>query len=96
MGFYNNTCSLGVLYQQSEEDLAYFGVDWDGPLPSSQWNIPHEDDVSVLEVPEVPHLLQDHDHQQLVNTVNPLSDSDDYGVDLYIEAKSFLLHCLGR
>ncbi|KAK3747006.1 hypothetical protein QZH41_011963 [Actinostola sp. cb2023] len=79
----------------SEEDLAYFGVDWDGPLPSSQWNIPNDDNVPV-EVPDTPHLLQDRDYQQLVNTVNPLHDSNEYGVDLYMEAKTFLLRCLGR
>ena len=56
--------------EQSEEDLALYGIDWDGLAPVAQWNEPDNDEPSV-EIPEVPELLLENDYAQLVQTVSP-------------------------
>ena len=71
------------------KDLALYGIDWDGPAPAAQWNGPDNDEPSV-EIPEVPELLLENDYAQLVQTVSPLGQSADNGVDLFIAAKK---HC---
>ena len=79
---------------QSEEQLAFYGVDWDGPAPSAQWDGPIEDEVLAVEVPNIPTVLQASDLTQLSCTVNPLQESDDSGVDLYLEALRFIYSCI--
>ena len=81
--------------EQSEEDLALYGIDWDGLAPVAQWNGPDNDEPSV-EIPEVPELLLENDYAQLVQTVSPLGQSADNGVDLFIAAKNTVLRCIDR
>ena len=69
-------------------------MDWDGPAPSAQWDGPIEDEVHTVEVPNIPTVLQASDLTQLTCTVNPLEESDDNGVDLYLEALRFICSCV--
>ena len=80
--------------EQSEEDLALYGIDWDGPAPAAQWNGPDNDEPSV-EIPEVPELLLENDYAQLVQTVSPLGQSADNGVVCSLQQKT-LLRCIDR
>lgn len=73
------------------EDLALYGVDWDDPTPSSLWHGQHDDSVEPTKVPAVPANVIDSERLQVLNqTVDPLQDSDEHGVDLYVNA----LHCI--
>lgn len=78
---------------QSEGDLAYYGVDWDGPALSALWSGPLGDEELSVEVPHLPTLLQPNDRMQLSRIVDPLHESDDSGVDLYLQPLQFISSC---
>lgn len=59
-----------------------YGVDWAGPVSS-------EDDC-IVEIPNTPCPLTALQYEQLKAEVNPLEESDTYGVDLYIASKLFV------
>ena len=61
-----------------QEEINAYGIDWDGPLPDE-----------VVDVPEVPELLDANQLQVLINSVDPLQRSEVYGIDLYVETKLF-------
>lgn len=58
----------------------YYGVDWDGPAP----------DVSLDEVPNTTNPLEPAQYSSLTNLINPLRNSDEYGVEIYLEVLTFL------
>lgn len=60
-----------------------YGIDWDGPLPQG----PNDSTVSV---PETQSVLSDQEMQRLVHLVNPLSLSNCYGIDLYMQTRAFI------
>ena len=59
-----------------------YGVSMDDPMPMVE--------SETVTLPETQFTLEDADFQQLKDTVNPLQDVDDYGIDLYISTKMFL------
>lgn len=77
----------------SEEDLAYYGADWDGPAPSAFWSGPLGDEELSVEVPQLPTRLQPNERIQLSWIVNLLHQSGDSGVDLYLQALQFISSC---
>lgn len=60
-----------------------YGIDEDGPVPS-------EDDNSVVQIPECSYVLRDSDFTLLQQTIDPLSYSEEYGIDLYEQTLHFL------
>ncbi len=64
-----------------------YGVDVDGPVPESSQQ-------ATVEVPGVQITLSEEQIEQLKLTVNPLSESDHLGIDLYFSVKSFVQSCL--
>jgi hypothetical protein len=73
--------------------LAFYGVDWDAPAPSALWDGDPHDDAVPVEVPALPDLLDPEDFHRLVTEVNPLHESEDSGVDLYINTLNFICAC---
>lgn len=63
----------------------YYGVDWDGPVPNNQ-----TDAQEAVEVPTTSNPLQEADYVSLTSLIDPLRDSDEYGVDIYLETLSFI------
>ena len=62
-----------------------YGIDEDGPVPT-------EDDNSVVQIPECSYILSDSDFTLLQQTIDPLSSSEEYGIDLYEQTLHFLDH----
>ena len=62
-----------------------YGIDWDGPLPGQEWDGSHEEDDTNIAVPSTPCPLRQQELEQLQRIVNPLRDSQYYGVDIYME-----------
>jgi hypothetical protein len=52
-----------------------YGIHEDGPVPT-------EDDNSVVQIPEC-YVLSDADFTLLQQTIDPLSPSEEYGIDVY-------------
>ena len=48
------------------------------------------DDFELVEIPNIEVNVREEQQQQLSLLVDPLSDSDCYGIDLYIQARNFL------
>ena len=62
-----------------------YGTDEDGLPPSS-------DDHSGVEVPEVGLSVESEQYRHLQQVVDPLKESNNYGIDLYEETLLFLTH----
>lgn len=71
-------------------DLNAYGIAWDGPAPSEEWDGIFEDDSVIVQVPETfcPHDSQGV--QALARQVDPAEPSMYYGVDIYLNALSFM------
>ena len=69
-------------WDPSEEGLASFGVDYDGPLPSHEYDGDTWNEISV-QIPEIPCPLDDAAFNRMKAAVNPLEDSLSYGIDIY-------------
>lgn len=65
----------------------HYGVDSEGPLPESSQQ-------AAITVPDVQINLSEEQIEQLKLTINPLSHSDHYGIDLYLSVKTFVEGCL--
>ena len=61
-----------------------YGIDWDGPI------VVEEEDADQVIVPECGTLLTEEDYATLQEEVQPLADSQNYGIDLFHAAVSFV------
>ena len=61
----------------------FYGLDWDGPTPMDEE--PDHVTVAAMENP-----LSIEDYEVLCTTVDPLSPSSYYGIDLYLAVLSFV------
>ena len=62
-----------------------YGIDWDGPVPNNP-----TDDHATVEVPVTRNPLQEEHYASLKDSIDPLCNSDEYGVDTYLEALYFI------
>ena len=62
-----------------------YGVDWNGPMPEDLG-----DDAESVAVPESLIEISDECREDLTTQVPPLTDSTNYGVDLYLAALEFI------
>lgn len=60
----------------------HFGIDWDGPLSMME--------TEGVEVPTVSPPISSALLEQLKSEVDPLRESNDCAVGIYIEAKTFV------
>ena len=70
-----------------QEEISSYSIDWDGPIPSDSSN---SDDCMHVEVPDIQVSLDDEQQQHFIGLLDPLGDSDCYGIDLYICARNSL------
>lgn len=87
--FYNEvhcTCAcIIIIILNSQGDLEEYGIDWEGP--------PLYDDSSedsLIEIPSTDCPLSLDLYRVLSLEVNPLSESDCYGINLYVQVLQFL------
>lgn len=70
-----------------QEEIDEYGIDWDGPLPI-------EETEGTVEVPHVLCPLNSLVEEEIRRQINPLRESRCYGIDIYLEACSFVSHFL--
>ena len=63
-----------------------YGIDWDGPAPSEEWDRVVEDDSVIVWVPQTFCALDSQGVQALARQVDPAEPSMYYGVDIYLNA----------
>ena len=66
--------------------MEQYGIDWDGPVPCND----SCDDTCSVVVPETESPLGALDIDELDDVVLPLSDSTNYGIDLYEKTLDFV------
>ena len=69
------------------EEIARHGIDWERP---TQGEDPAPVEGSSVMVPPSSIQLTDAMMEELQSRVNPLDDSDCWGVDLYLDARTTL------
>ena len=72
-------------WESPEEDMSSFGIDYDGPLPSNEYDGDTWNDFSV-QVPEIPCPLSNALFNRMKCAVDPLEESSCYGIDIYIKS----------
>ena len=86
-----NTFTLNDLEQSN---VSAYGIDFEGPLPSARYNGETWQDVSV-EVPEIMCPISEAQLHNLSSTINPLSESSCYGIDLYVQTVQIIENISG-
>ena len=71
-----------------QEDNENYGVDWDGPVPNNDKDLNIHPDGIEVPVTYVP--INEEDYSVLREQIDPLRDSELYGVDIYLEVLSFI------
>ena len=63
-----------------------YGIDFNGPHPAEEYDGPSpSNETSSVEVPQTEMPITQEAYQHLRRTINPLRDSEFYGVDIYAE-----------
>ena len=79
------------LYFNLQDEFDEYGIDWDGPLPCEA-----EMDVESIVVPVTNTPLSQEEYHQLSLCINPLRESNSYGIDIYLEVKEFVRSHIGN
>ena len=74
-----------IIVYYSQEDIEMYGIDWDGPLTNDPAETPN-----IVEIPETPNPLVPNIFQEMCGQIDPLHESSNYGIDIFIQAMSFL------
>lgn len=62
-----------------------YGIDWDRPLPTQQWDGSHEENSNNVEVPSTQFPFCQQEVEQMQRIIDSLRDSQYCGVDIYME-----------
>ena len=80
------TFLMDKMYSQEEEEISHpdiYGIDLEGPIPELQ----NEDSVVI---PETNVTITQEETELLQYLVNPLTESDNYDIELYETVVAFL------
>lgn len=78
-------------------ELTDFGVDWEGPTPSSEWDGPMQNESQpFVDSPDTASPLTNDDCLKLRRRINPLLELKFHGVDLFMQTLSFIHDKLER
>ena len=67
--------------------MRYHGIDWSGPLPE----LPvAEDSTAAVTMPRIACPVSDEDYFQLTMENNPLTQSDAFGIEIYIRVVDYI------
>ncbi|XP_028412590.1 uncharacterized protein LOC114535487 [Dendronephthya gigantea] len=84
---YRNSQHVAI-HDLYEPTTMQYAVDWGGPLPVDA-------DVDVVEVPETICPFSPQRFEELQATIDPLRESDSYGIDIYLESLRFVNTIVG-
>lgn len=76
------------LYGEDGEAMSEFGIDWDGPVPSSIEDDAHERET--VEVPEEECVLLQEELAELESNIDPMAESSFHGIDIYLGTMQFV------
>ena len=65
----------------SQEEAGHSGIDWNAPIPNEDENV---------NVPEAYCPLNNVDSVILQSTIPPISDTDDFGIDAFLQTLAFV------
>ena len=73
------------IFLSTQDEFERYGIDWDGPLPEDATL-----DEAIVEVPETGCPLSPEQYQELLSSIDPLRESESYGIDIYMETVTFV------
>ena len=65
------------------QDNNLHAIDWDGLIP-------YENQSESVEVPTIECPISNEDYEEMVETIVPLSQSDEHAIDIYLQCISFV------
>ena len=74
--------------EDDPDDLEYYGIDPQGPTPIEE--------LSTVEVDGVTSPLTELQDEVLQETIDPLSESHDFGMDIYLQTRAVILDMYGE
>ncbi|XP_028418230.1 uncharacterized protein LOC114543463 [Dendronephthya gigantea] len=80
----NGLSEMDYLENLSVEEIESYGIDYNGPLPLDS------DEEEHVTVPATTSPLSHERHEELVRLVNPLRQSNNFGIDILLEVLAFL------
>lgn len=95
---------LGVLFHKPlhylllayflQHEIEHYGIDHDGPLPNQAWGR-DSSDTGAVEVPEVDLSISSEELQHHLMEINPMANSQTFGIDIYLQVVDCLHSLLG-
>ena len=76
----------------SQEELDFYGIDWDGPLPSETWGSSTHDGEIVI--PQIDITISHDQFALLQENINPLGQTENFGIDIFENTLNFLQNLL--
>ena len=67
------------------EDICACGIGWDEPI-----NLTQNENLSLISMPDIKNLLDDEMFALFSERLHSLKESDIFGVDIYVEALTFI------
>ena len=77
-------CLVCFLYYLDRKKCEDYGIDWEGPLPDEEYDGPLSSNDDLVEVP-VTFSLPREKLELLKEAIDPLQQSDSYGIDIYLK-----------
>lgn len=86
----HETSPLKTFFFCPQVDQENFGIDWEGPSPSEEWDGPVNLENQRVCVPETTAPLTSTDYEELVRIIDLCLHSDFHGVDVYLQTMVFV------
>jgi hypothetical protein len=75
------------IVSDSDIDEETYGIDWDGPEVTNS-------DYEQVELNNIREILTFEQKRNLEQSINPMRNDGNYGINLYVETKAFILSML--
>ena len=76
----------------SQEEIATYAIDWNGPIPSQEWGTSSDWNEQGIIVPEITSPFANERFDERLSHLIHESDSSNFGVDAYERVLEFVLN----
>jgi hypothetical protein len=71
------------MYSLNSQNYENYGIDWDSPVPAIE-------NEGAVNPPKITCPLVNDDYVTLVRLINPMNQSDSFGIDIYIATVNYI------
>jgi hypothetical protein len=73
-----------------QEEIATYGIDWDGPVPSQEWGSSSDWEERDIIVPEITMPFTNEHFDEQLSHLTHANESSNFGVDVYEQVLEFV------